>query len=113
MPFIDCKITQKLTDEEKEKIKQKLGQSITCLHKTENYLMVGFSDGYDLYLGGKKLGKGAYVSVSLYGNAASSDYDKMTGIICEILKEVIGIPASCVYVTYHGVNDWGWNGANF
>ena len=31
--------------------------------------MVGIDDAYDLWLGGKKLDKGAYVSVSLYGNA--------------------------------------------
>jgi hypothetical protein len=49
--------------------------------------MVGMEDNYDLRMAGKKLEKGAYVAVSLLGNA--------------------------VYVTYHPVNDWGWNGSNF
>lgn len=113
MPFIDCKVTEKLTENQKEEIKQKLGVAVSCLHKTETYLMVGFSDGYDLYLGGKRLSKGAYLSVSLYGKAASSDYDKMTGVLCDIFKEVLQIPPSCIYVTYREVSDWGWNGANF
>ena len=83
------------------------------MHKSENYLMVGFEDEYDLYMSGNRLEKGAYVSVSLFGNASSDDYEKMTGAICDILQDELGIPADHVYVTYHGVNDWGWNGRNF
>ena len=75
--------------------------------------MVGFEDEYDLYMSGNRLEKGAYVSVSLFGNASSDDYEKMTGAICDILQDELGIPADHVYVTYHGVNDWGWNGRNF
>ncbi len=25
----------------------------------------------------------------------------------------LGIPGKAVYVTYHPVNDWDWNGSNF
>ena len=113
MPFIDSKITVSVTSDKKESIKAKLGQAVRLLGKSENYLMVGFDDEYDLYMGGKKLEKGAYVSVSLFGNASSSAYEKMTGEICNILSEELNIPGDAVYVTYHGVNDWGWNGRNF
>ena len=113
MPFIDSKLTVKLSQEKKESIKQQLGKAVSLIHKSETYLMVGFQDDYELYLGGKKLTKGAYVEVSLFGNASSSDYSKMTGEICRILSAEAGIPAECVYVTYHGVKDWGWNGSNF
>ena len=113
MPFIDSKLTVKLTQEKKEKIKQELGRAVSVLHKSEAYLMVGFQDGYELYLGGKRLEKGAYVEVSLFGSASSSDYNKMTEEICRILSREADIPAECVYVTYHGLKDWGWNGANF
>ena len=113
MPFIDSKITVKLTDEKKESIKARLGQAVSLLLKSESYLMVGFDDEYDLYMGGNKLEKGAYVSVSLFGSASSADYEKMTGAICNVMQEELGIPGDKVYVTYHGVNDWGWNGSNF
>lgn len=113
MPFIDSKITLPITEDKKENIKAKLGKAVSLLNKSETYLMVGIEDNYDLYMAGKKLDKGAYVSVSLYGNASSSSYDKMTGEICRILSEELGIPGNAVYVTYHGVNDWGWNGRNF
>ncbi len=113
MPFIDSKVTVSLTEEKKETVKRKLGRAISLLHKSEGYLMVGFQDNYTLYLGGRKLEKGAYVEVSLFGKASPSDYSKMTGEICRILEEELGIPGSGVYVTYHGLSDWGWNGSNF
>ena len=113
MPFIDSKITVRLTDQKKESIKARPGEAGSLLPKSETYLMVGFDDEYDLYMGGNKLEKGAYVSVSLFGSASPSDYEKMTGAICNIMQEELGIPGDKVYVTYHGVNDWGWNGSNF
>ncbi len=113
MPFIDSKVTVALPEDKKEKIKARLGKAVSLLHKGESYLMVGFQENYTLYFGGKKLEKGAYVEVSLFGSASPSDYSRMTGAICDILNEELGIPADHVYVTYHPVSDWGWNGGNF
>ena len=113
MPFIDSKITMQVTDEVKEELKTELGRLITTLNKTETYLMVGIDDDYDLWLGGNRLDKGAYVSVSLYGNAPREAYDKLTGQICELFADKLGISGDSVYVTYHPVSDWGWNGNNF
>ncbi len=113
MPFIDSKITVPVSPETKEEIKTELGRLIATLHKSEAYLMVGIEDRVDLWLGGKKLDKGAYVSVSLYGSAPREAYDKLTGQICRLFAEELGIPGESVYVTYHPVSDWGWNGSNF
>ena len=113
MPFIDSKVTVKISEAQKEEIKSELGRLITTLNKSEPYLMVGIEDAYDLWLGGKKLDRGAYVAVSLYGEAPKEAYDRLTGQICALLEEKLGIPGNAVYVTYHPVNDWGWNGRNF
>ena len=112
MPFIDCKISKELTTDEKEKIKSSLGRAVSILHKPESYLMVGIADGYDLYFAGEKT-EGAYVEVSSFGSIQSADSEKMTSEICRILSAVAKIDARKVYVTYHGVRDWGWNGSNF
>ena len=113
MPFIDSKITPAVSPEVKEKIKSELGKAVTLLHKSETYLMVGIEDNYDLWMAGNKLDKGAYVEVSLFGSASPSDYEKMTARICDIYEAELGIPGGNVYVTYHPVSDWGWNGRNF
>lgn len=113
MPFIDSKITLKVSEEKKEAIKTELGKAISILNKPESFLMVGMDDGYDLYMGGKKLDKGVFVAVSLLGNASSELYNRMTAEICRIYEDQLGIPGNAVYVTYTGLQDWGWNGHNF
>ncbi|MBQ2803768.1 MAG: hypothetical protein IJF07_07705 [Lachnospiraceae bacterium] len=113
MPFIDSKITVSVSQDKRETLKAALGKSMSLLSKPEGFLMVGFEDNYDLYMGGKKLEKGAYVSVSLFGNAPKSAYEAMTATICDLYEKELGIPQNAVYVTYHGVSDWGWNGQNF
>ena len=113
MPFIDNKITVKVSEDKKEAIKSKLGQAVSVLGKGESFLMVGFDDEYDLYFAGEKVEKGAFVSVALYGNASPDAYSSMTGEICRILNEELGLPGDRIYVTYRGVSDWGWNGRNF
>lgn len=113
MPFIDSKITISVSQEKREVIKSELGKAISLLNKPESFLMVGFEDNYDLYMAGKKLEKGAYVSVSLLGSASKTAYENMTAKICDLYEKQLGIPGSAVYVTYHGIGDWGWNGQNF
>ncbi len=113
MPFIDSKISMELTQEQKDNIKSKLGKAISILNKPESYLMVGIEDKYDLYFAGNKLDKGAYVSVSLFGDTKPASCSNMTSEICKIYSEELGIPGNNIYVTYHGVHDWGWNGSNF
>ena len=113
MPFIDVKLSKKITDEQKEQLKSDLGKSVSLLHKPESYLMVGICDGYDLYFAGNKLANGAYVSVSAFGRVNPSDTQKMTASICDILSKRLSVAGNNVYVTYEGIENWGWNGSNF
>lgn len=113
MPFIDCRVTKKLSDDKKEALKRRFGENIGILHKPESFLMIGFNDGYDLYMAGKKLESGAYIGVELFGDAGSDAYEALTSKICQIMNEELDIPADKVYVKYHPVSDWGWNGRNF
>ncbi|MCR5097876.1 MAG: hypothetical protein K6B14_02890 [Lachnospiraceae bacterium] len=113
MPYINPKLTIPVSDEKKEAIKTRLGQAVSILSKPESFLMVDIEDDHDIWFAGEKVEKGAYVAVEIYGNASSDAYNRMTAEICKILGEELDIPADRVYVKYHGVNDWGWNGRNF
>lgn len=113
MPFINSKITVAVPQEKRDVLKAELGKAISIMGKPESYLMLGFEDNYDLYFGGKKLDKGAFVSVQVLGNVDSSQSDKMTARICEIFSKELGIPGDAIYVAYSGTKDWGWNGSNF
>ena len=53
------------------------------------------------------------MAVGLLGDAPKECYEKMTQQVCELMAEELDIPGNAVYVTYHPVKDWGWNGSNF
>ncbi|PRR82430.1 hypothetical protein CLVI_17700 [Clostridium vincentii] len=55
MPYINSTLTVKMTDEKKELIKSRLGEIITEIPgKSEEWLMVGFKDGHELFFRGEK-----------------------------------------------------------
>lgn len=114
MPFINSKVSVAMDREKKEAVKARLGQAITLIPgKSESWLMVGFEDSYDLYFKGNQDAPTAFVEVKVYGGASPEVFSKMTGAICEIYQEELGIPQDRIYVKYEEVDNWGWNGSNF
>lgn len=113
MPMINSKISIPVSQDKRDILKAELGKAVSILGKPESYLMLGFEDNYDLYFAGKKLEKGAFISVELLGSVNSDSSNKMTSKICEIFESVLGIPGDGIYITYQGYQNWGWNGNNF
>lgn len=114
MPFINSKVSVAMSQEKKEAVKAKLGEAITLIPgKSENWLMVGFEDSYDLYFQGNQNAPTAFVEVKIYGGASAEVFSKLTGAICKIYGEELGISAERIYVKYEEVENWGWNGSNF
>ena len=115
MPFVDAKITVPVTEDQRVAIKSGLGKAISVFGKGESWLMVGIDDEYSLWLGGRELEKGAFVSVSLIGDTPDEGCGEFTRRICDLLDRELGIPGDCVYVTYHPMmrTRWGWNGSTF
>ncbi len=114
MPFINSKVSIKLTNEQKDAVKTRLGKAIAAIPgKTENWLMVGFEDEYSLYFQGNQNGPTAFIEVKIFGKASASDYDRLTGLLTMIFQEELKISQDRLYITYQEVENWGWNGANF
>ena len=111
--MIEAKVTMQLPAEKRDVLKAEFGKAISILGKPESYLMINLVENQDLYFGGKKLDKGAYVEIKVLGNVDSSSSNKMTAKICEILEKQLDIPGDAVYVSYFGTSNWGWNGSNF
>ena len=106
-------VTKNLNAQEQE-IKARLGQAITAIPgKSESWLMVGFEPEYKLYFRGSNDQPMAMVEVSVYGSENPSAFSKLTGEICKIFEDVLGIAPDHVYVKYQAVANWGWNGGNF
>ena len=114
MPFINSKLSVKVSDEKKEAIKTKLGHAIEAIPgKTESWLMVGFEDDYCLYFKGNQDGPTAFIEVKIFGSAPDSAFDRLTERISSIYEEELGIPKNSIYFKTEEVLHWGWNGANF
>lgn len=113
MPFIDAKVSVKLSEEKKDAIKAKLGKAIELIPgKSESWLMVGLADDYCLYFQGNQNDATAFVQVQIYGGENPAAFDKLTGEICDILNSELSIPKDRIYVTYQAFGSWGWNGGN-
>lgn len=114
MPFINSKVTVKLSEEKKEVLKSKLGKAIALIPgKSEQWLMVGFEDEYSLYFRGEACEKAAFVDIKIFGAASKEAYDALTKEVCAIFEEELGIPGDKLYVTYEEVHNWGYDGMNF
>ena len=114
MPFINSKISVKLTAEKESILREKLGKAIELIPgKSEEWLMIGFEDQYKLHFKGEELTKGAFINVKIFGKSEKEFYDKLTLGICNIFEEVLEIPSDKVFITYDEVEVWGWNKANF
>ena len=113
MPMIKVETTVSLSEEKRDVLKAELGKAISIMGKPESYLMINLVDNQDLYFGGNKLDKGAFVEVKALGNIDAGQSDKMTAKVCEILNAQFGISGDAVYVAYFGTSNWGWNGSNF
>ncbi len=114
MPYIDSKISRKITKEEEIELKSRLGKAIEIVPgKSETWLMIGIEDEYTLYFKGDNSEPMAFVEVSVFGGDNPSAFDKLTKEICDIYKDVLNISPANVYVKYNSVSNWGWNGRNF
>lgn len=114
MPFVNSKISVKISREQELTIKNRLGQAIALIPgKSESWLMVGFEDDYKLYFKGQEYEKIVFVEVQIYGDTSRSALSSLTAEICNIYNEELGVEKDKIYVKYDLVQNWGWNGSNF
>lgn len=114
MPFINSKISTKMTKEQEIEIKSRLGEAISLIPgKSESWLMLGFEPETTLYFRGDNTQAIAFVEVSVFGGENKEAFSNLTAAICDIYQDVLGISPDHVYVKYAATSNWGWNGANF
>ncbi|MBQ7689362.1 MAG: hypothetical protein IJT27_09120 [Clostridia bacterium] len=114
MPYIKLTTTAQVDANKAAALKAKFGKAIESFPgKTESWLMVGIEDGRRLWFRGDNSADAAMVDVELLGGVSAAASEKMTGEVCRILGEELGIAPDRVYVKYTGYEHWGWNGSNF
>lgn len=114
MPFIKVKTNVKITQDNQESIKTKLGKSIELIPgKTESRLMISFDHECKMYFKGENSEPMAFVEILLFGSSTKSAYSNLTAAVTEILHQDISIAPQNVYVKYEECEHWGCNGVNF
>ena len=114
MPFIDSKVSVKVTEEQRKELKARLGQAIALIPgKSESWLMLDLEDEQNMYFRGDDSQPVAFICVNIYGSANQAAFSKMTAELTKIYGEMFGIAADHMYIKYAASMDWGWNGSNF
>lgn len=114
MPFIHTQLNRPLPKEKEEALKRRMGEAITAFPgKSEQWLMLNFTDNARLWFRGDNRDPLAMVEVQLLGNASRSDCERMTDRLCTILSQELNIQPDHIYVNYTFSTAWGWNGGLF
>ena len=114
MPFVSVRLNISLNSEQKNVLQKKISDAVAALlSKPQAYIMSEISDNCALYMNKEALEFGAYISISMLGNTTKQACSVLTQDICRILEKDYGINSANVYITYHPVDLWGWNGRMF
>lgn len=109
MPFVNTKVTVKITEEQEKTLKEEMGKAMSLVGKSEAYLMVGFEDNCRLWFGGNNDGETAFVDIALLGSVSKENATLLTKEICSVINRVLSIPADRVYVKFTPTEVWGYN----
>lgn len=113
MPYIHTRTNTEISKEKEIRIKTRLGEAIRLLGKSEDWLMVDFSDNCHMYFAGSDNDLIAYVDIKIYGKGSREAYSNMTREVMDIMSSELNIKPDHVYVSYGEYENWGWNGNNF
>lgn len=116
MPIINSITKEKLSSEKKELIKKEFADMMyEIAAKSESWLMVRFSEGDDIFFRGKPLDDGAIVEIQLVGKLQSSQKEKISERVCDILNKVLNYRKDNIYIVIQEVEgeNWGYNGSTF
>lgn len=109
MPHINIKTNKEIIKEKELLIKEKLGEAISIIGKSESWLMIEFNSNCNMYFKGSD-DDCAYIEVKLFG---SSTYNEFTNVLTDLISNELNILPSNIYVSYFETNNWGYNGSNF
>ena len=110
MPYINSKLTVKLSEENKEYLKSQMGEIIAAIPgKSEEWLMVSFDDNKTIYFRGNNMEKAAFIEVKICGTTEREYKNKVTDLLCSLYEKELNIPKNSIYITFSEINDWGFN----
>ena len=106
--------TARITNEKKEALTRAFGEAISLLPgKTDAYLMLEFQGDCEMAFHGDTKLPLAFVEVKILGKSTAAAYNALTARICDMIKEILGVPTDGTYVKYEEIEHWGFDRHNF
>ena len=113
MPYINTVTNVAIPKTTEKELAAEFGKNIGLIKgKTENWLMLNFTENSNMYFAGSDAPT-AIVEIQIFGKASDAEYDDLTKATCKLINEKLGIPENRIYVKYEEFNRWGWNNMNF
>ncbi len=114
MPFIQTLTSTPISAEKEQILKIKFGKAIEALPgKTERWLMLNFVENAKLAFAGDAETPSAMLSVDVLGKGDYASFNRLTGILSEIVSKELDIPKDRIYVRFSETPYWGYNGELF
>jgi phenylpyruvate tautomerase PptA (4-oxalocrotonate tautomerase family) len=113
MPYINSVVSVKMSQEQKDAVKSKLGQAINEMPgKSEESLMIVLQDEQTIYFRGKSKEKASIVELKMLYTQTLAAKEDFTRKVCEIYSQELGIPGEDIFVAFteSEKGNWGWNG---
>ena len=116
MPLIQLDTSCDLSNSEKRKTIAKEISSLAakCIGKPEQYVMVCMRDNVVMTMSGTDA-PAALVSVKSISGLSREVNKKLSGEICKMLQNELGIAGDRIYLTFEELpgTHWGWNADTF
>jgi len=111
MPYVNVKLTQKLTHEQMLEVKSGIAAEIVLIpNKTEAVLMVDIEDGKTIFFRGEQMENGAFVDVKMYGTCDFEAKAAFTRAIYKLFGQVLDIAENQMFITLLEYDTWGTSG---
>ena len=113
MPYVNTITNVSIPKAVEKELAAEFGKNIGLIKgKTENWLMLNFTENSTMYFAGSDAPT-AMVEIQIFGKASDEEYDALTKATCKLINEKLSIPENRIYVKYEEFNRWGWNNINF
>jgi len=114
MPLVSIQTSLKEIANVDSLLKELSNQLANLLGKPESYVMTLIKTSVSMTHGGSS-DPACYVEVKSIGAINATSTKTVSNMICTLLEDKAGVPASRVYIEFKDVpaNLWGWNSSTF
>ena len=114
MPLAKIEVSVEIEETKKQEILSAVSGAIaTVTGKPESYVMVTLQESV-IMMGGEQKSS-AFVDIRGIGGLDPSTNGELSGAVCNILLDSLGIPGDCVYINFTDIAacNWGYDSRTF